>query len=414
MTEIAVAPRKEQGAFSFKLMIALLLVGVFSFSAYITLGTFEPELRRGADGRAHALSRSAIGYAAAAQLARARGADVSVSRTPAAQIYEPSLVVLTPEYGLSLHDLDGLTHQRVLVILPKWFGFPRADNPGWVTDVMLLPEEAGIGVMSDIAPSARLERAEGTTRPRLHFNKSAALDASSEPFVAGPVANLQTVNGAGLEPVLTLDNGDMLIARMADRPVYILADPDFLNTQGLASVDNARIGMAIFDALAEDSDQILFDVTINGFARSRSLLRIAFVPPFLAATLSLVAAAALLAWRSVSRAGPHARTRRAIALGKKTLAENSAALIRLVGREYRMGWAYAQLTAVNLAEMMGAGRLESQPAIALLDRMGTAQGMGVKFSDLASEAAAAENGAQMLAAARKLHSWKEEMLRATR
>jgi hypothetical protein len=409
----AAAP-KARGAFSLKVVIALLLVGVFSFSAFFALSAFAPELTSGDDGRAHALSRSAVGYAAAARLARAQGAIVTVSRQPVSELNDPSLLVLAPEAPVTAEQLDALAHQRVLIVLPKWAVIPMQTHPGWVQRVSIAPEQAASYVLSEIAPKASIARAEGASQPSLHFNRVSPIGPKGSTVQGGEIPSLQTLYGEGLTPVLVADDGRMILAQLEDRPVYVLAEPDFLNTQGIADIANARVGMAVLDMLRGADESIVFDVSMNGFARTRSLLRLAFQPPFLAATLSLAAAAALLAWRAVARSGPQAPPRRAIALGKRALAENSAALIRLARREHKMGWGYAMMTGAGLVELFGLGRSEGEQTIAVLDRVAAAQGVDAKFSELASEAAAAETGAQVLTAARKLHSWKEEMLRATR
>jgi hypothetical protein len=182
----------------------------------------------------------------------------------------------------------------------------------------------------------------------------------------------------------------------------------------LADIATARAGMAILDALHGPGDAITFDVTLNGFERSRSLLRLAFEPPLLAATLSLLVAAALLAWRAATRAGPAARQTRAIALGKRALADNSAALFRLAGREHTMARRYAALSGAIAAEHLGVWRGETDETTAQLDRIGATRGVKERFSTLAAEASAAKNASDAVAAARKLHTWNEEILRATR
>jgi hypothetical protein len=291
---------------------------------------------------------------------------------------------------------------------------PMPNHPGWVQRMDIAPDRAVSAILSEIAPKAGIARAESATRPTVRFDRTSPLGPKGSTLQAGNIPSLQTLYGEGLTPVVVAEDGRMILAQIADRPVYVLADPDFLNTQGIADIANARVGMAVLDALRGDSEAIVFDVSMNGFARQRSLMRLAFQPPFLAATLSLAAAAALLAWRAVARSGPQAPPRRAIALGKRALAENSAALIRLARREHKMGGGYAMMTGAGLLELFGLGRSEGDEIIAVLDRVGAAQGVEARFSDLAKEAAAAQTGAQVLNAARKLHSWKEEMLRATR
>src|SRR5690348_18335337 len=68
---------KPKGAFSPAIVIGLVLVGVFSFAAFILLSAFEPELASGSNGGAQALSQSAVGYAGAVRLLNAAGEHVS-------------------------------------------------------------------------------------------------------------------------------------------------------------------------------------------------------------------------------------------------------------------------------------------------------------------------------------------------
>ncbi|HVY84746.1 MAG TPA: DUF4350 domain-containing protein [Caulobacterales bacterium] len=400
--------------FSMKVVLALLLVGVFSFSAFLTLSTFAPDLTSGEDGRAHALSRSSIGFAAAVELARLRGAPVTVSRTPLSDVHRTGLFILSPEEPLSAEAIAPLATDRVLVILPKWGALPKPDHRGWVLRAEAAPTEFVAAVVASLAPKSTIARAPNTAAQTVRFAPKAMIGPEGQAIVSGPIANLQTIAGPGLEPVIVTEDGRMVMARIGHQPIYILADPDFLNTQGLANIDTARVGMTMLDSLRDAGEPIIFDVTLNGFARDRSILRLAFEPPFLAATLSLLAVGMLLAWRSITRAGPQMREQRAIALGKKTLAENSAALIRLARREHRMGKGYAALTKDAVVDLLGLARTDNADIDATLDRIGAAQHVSSSYTELAKDAAAAQTPTQMLAAARRLNLWKEEMLRATR
>ena len=126
-----------------------------------------------------------------------------------------------------------------------------------------------------------------------------------------------------------------------------------------------------------------------------------------------LAAALLLAWRAVTQDAPRKPEGRAIALGKTALTDNSAGLIRMARREHKMGWGYAQLIATLIAERIGAGRGDASQTVASLDRFGANHGITGAYSDLAAEASAAENTAQIVQAARKLHAWREDAIRAT-
>ena len=45
-----------------KMIISLVLIGIFSFTALVTLSGYAGDLRQQNNGQAHALSRSAIGF----------------------------------------------------------------------------------------------------------------------------------------------------------------------------------------------------------------------------------------------------------------------------------------------------------------------------------------------------------------
>ena len=80
-----------------------------------------------------------------------------------------------------------------------------------------------------------------------------------------------------------------------------------------------------------------------GFSARAICSNLRLSPPSGAATLTAFIAALILAWRSGVRFGPSRREKRAYALGKRALADNSASLIRMAGREHRYGASYAAL-----------------------------------------------------------------------
>src|SRR5207302_834985 len=61
-------------------ILALVVVGLVSFSALAVLAAYAPELRGAADPGAHALSSSAIGFRGAIVMLRAEGVPVVISR----------------------------------------------------------------------------------------------------------------------------------------------------------------------------------------------------------------------------------------------------------------------------------------------------------------------------------------------
>jgi hypothetical protein len=406
------AQGRRAGAFSPAVMIGLVLVGVFSFAAFILLSAFEPELTSGANGGAQALSQSAVGFAGAVRLLHEVGAPVRVGRVTSDLARRQSMVIVTPEQPLTWTELVHASGATTMVILPKWATLPDQNHRGWVARLQAAPPEAVARLMSDIAPGLSVARVTGVSRPSL-----SAFDKNS--FQAGQIDQLQTISGDVLVPIVTDAARHIILARVirnhADTSVYVLADPDFLNTQGIADLDNATAGMGMVGLVRGNNQQpIVFDVTLNGLGSARSALRLAFQPPFLGFTLGFAIAGALLAWRAALRFGPSAPVQRAIAPGKAALAENSAALIRLARREQRLGPGYARMTATVAADKLGLGRQGETEIVCALDRIGAVQGAGESYSQLAANAGAAKSSQQMLEAARKLYAWKKEIARATR
>jgi hypothetical protein len=394
----------DGGAFSARTLIALLVAGVFAFSAFVVLSAYAPDLRDGSDGRAHALSRSAVGYAGMVELLRAIGEPVVVSRDPGARTASTSLLVVTPELYSDKDALNAVTaggHAPVLIVLPKWQVLPDSARPGWVSKLAPISVEAVAKVLDKRFVGVRMVRAGGNAPVRLSGLPGGLI-------ASGPIDQLQAFVD---DPDIFVRDaqGRGILTKSHTERVYILSDPDFLNTQGIKDLATARSGTVIIQALRAGDGPIIFDVSLNGFARSRSPLKLAFQPPFLGATICLGAAALLLALQALSRFGAPRRPGRAIALGKRALADNSAGLIRLARREPRMAGRYLDLTRTAVARGLGAGRLAEAELIPLLDRQAERTGARHRLADLTAEAAQVKDKAALMRLANHLSQWRTEM-----
>jgi hypothetical protein len=395
----------EPGVFSPRTVIALLVAGVFAFSALMVLSAYAPDLRSGSDGGPHALSRSAIGFAGVVRLLKAVDEPVVVSRDAHARTATTSLLVLTPDVTSDTDALfDMTTEGPTLVVLPKWMSGPDPANPGWAVNMGALPPDAVAKLLEKRFGAIRISRDQATAPVQLK-------GLPGDPVMTGPVVQLQTLSGGdGLFPVIQDARGRTLLARSRDSRAFILADPDLLNTHGLKDLATARAGVGLIDALRRGDGPVVFDVSLNGFRRSKNLLKLAFQPPFLGATLCLAAAALLMALQALTRFGPPRRSDRAIALGKRALADNSAALIRLARREPRMAVRYLDLTRAAVAKALGAGRLGESELTGLLDRQAERAGAQHRLGALAAEAAAVQDRAGLMRLAHSLYQWRTEMI----
>ena len=121
----------SQSPFSPRVMIAVILVGVFAFSGFALLSLYAGELRGGDDGGPHPLSKSAIGFRGAVVMAQAEGIPVVISRNPLTKApNNGTLRVLTLDAD---YDSPGLKdydwRSNLLVVLPKWSVQPDPQPP---------------------------------------------------------------------------------------------------------------------------------------------------------------------------------------------------------------------------------------------------------------------------------------------
>lgn len=398
------------GRFSVRTVALLILVGVFSMSALAVLSAYAPDLKKGDDGGGHALSSSAIGFAGTAQLLRNAGQPVLISRGPIGASRSEGLLILTPRPYQDPAAVVGVNYEgMILVVLPKWNVQPLAQKPSWVRPIDLI-EPAGV-----LGPIVQ-ERAKNQTELRRRTGVSSPVlsrpDGTQFARGLGSVSALQTISGPGWEPVVVDENGAAILAYSEPLSLYVLADPDLLNTHGLRDPDTALAAVRMLQEINHEGGPMILDVTLHGFSRPRSLLRMMLEPPLLGATLALLVAAALVAFQAAVRFGPTRHAERAIALGKRALADNSAGLVRLAGREHSMAGPYALLVRAAVTRAIGAPRnLDGAELDAFLDRLGATLWAGTAYTALAAEARAARTAGDLIRVARNLHRWKLEMTR---
>lgn len=454
-----------------RLIGAVIVAAILGFIGYWVLTAFSPELSSGQDGRAHALSRSAVGYSALVEVVRRKGDDVQVGRRISefpAERSTPGLLVLTLDGGFgaaSLADtLSRYPQRTVLIVLPKWAVAAHKQRRGWVQHY------PGMGDDGLLEPPAEQEQAaqgaDGDAQevPMMlppPMSNGAALGphrlvpvTGAPPQVSGVVAGgtvtlptprsrPRSISGDRFKPVLPMGDGSMLAiwdqpvadteageggaegsfnpdtglyedkpsGPLPGRTIYVLADPDILNNIGMADPARATAAVALLDALGAKQDGVTFDVTMNGLGASdRSLLRLAFTPPFLGLTLCLIIAALLALWQGFVRFGPPLRELRAIAFGKAALVANSALLI--VQARRLPGFADRYVAMVREA---AAHRLHAPTGLAgaaldrWLDRFTDQRGR--TFSELAAALERARSVNDIVAGAQALGRWRKDILR---
>ena len=379
-----------------RVLPALIAASVAAFAAFLLLSAFGDDWRSGADGGAHALSVAGTGFRAVAALdAAARGAPGtpgSVSRDLRTSA-RASFLVLTPNAGTSPAAVKSLLAARggrpTLIVLGKWLTQPIAEHRGWVRAVIGTPGTAALP-LGDLLKSAAVAQRAAKRGEVLRF--------VGRGFEVASPATVQTIAGKGLMPLLVTGSGAVVLGRLpGDAPVFVLADPDLIDNAGVRTLAGARAAIGLLDQLPRQH-AVTFDVTLNGFERSRNLLRLAFTPPFLPATLCLALAAGLAALHALARFGSVEPPARALAWGSAALVDNAADLVRQARREPEIARRYAdQMREAAVPRGLGEAARDTFLAHAPSGR---------DWPRLALAAGDATTPAEALAAARALHAWR--------
>lgn len=403
----------QDAGFNPRLIAAVVAIGVVAFIALWALIALGPQLSSGNDGGGHALSKAAPGYAGIVDLLERAGADVELRRRVETEQYEEyeELVVLTPTPRTRPEEMKELIAAQgkapVLIILPKWIAgrIPgEAAKPGWVSGGIAMPPPVRL-LPSEYFGKIRIARApQGGGTARGHV-------AGRELTLALP-AQLHTIAGEELDTLIAAPDGGAILARTSSPDLYILSDPDLVNNLAFASRDKARAAAMLIDAIAEDADAdgLAFDLTLNGFGSQRSLLRFAFVPPFIGITLCLIAAGLIALWQAWVRFGPYLKPGRAIPVSKAALIANSADLIKQARRELDGAHAFVHSQRTAIARRLHApAGLDAAETDAWIDRH-LRPGSDL-FSALARRLPLARNTHEFLADAQALHDIRKDLLR---
>jgi hypothetical protein len=398
--------REASPVFNPKLVAAVIAAGIVAFGLFMVLTAYAGDLRGARSERANALSGSAVGFKGIVRLIELGGGEAPLVRSTD-DLYGEDLLVLTLEPSTSSEAVEELLERRAgkatLIILPKWQVVQDPKRPGWVRRAGTIPPQM-LGRILD--EDGRFRIASGPPTARI---------ATGEAFMPGFQVRapeiVQTISGEGIEPLLSAGEGHAILAQLENAPHYILSDPDLLNNQALDDPAQAKAALALLDELnVTDAEAVWFDLTLNGFARSPSALKLAFEAPFLPLTLALALAALLAGLHGAFRFGPAAQEHRAIAFGKGALVENSANLLKLAKREQSAGAGYAELIREAAAHDSGAHlALRDAELDAYLDRLSPPD--RPKFSALAQDARCAEDRFDLVAAARALFQWKKDLIK---
>lgn len=431
---------RARSAFRPATVVGLLLVGALAFLLLLLalgMGWTGQEDR---DGGAHAGSNSLNGFAGLVQLMEARGLDVSLSRSPAA-FDEEALLVLTPDQFSDGEEVWDVIEGRryvgpTLLVMPKWNAFRLpTDNPkiksrdGWV-------QLGGTSGPYWLEEAAGLEDADVRQGEVAGWKGLGLTGKLPDPKQVQALVNEADVD---MLPMVLDDDGDQLAGVVEDGgyypvlhdmagisftdneiddqddsawPVVIVFEPDLLNNYGMADEARARLAMELVTATMDDYDlPVVFDLTLAGLGKSENLLTLAFTPPFLAATLTLLLIGLVIAWRSFRRFGAARAEQPAMAHGKTQLASNGARLLERAKRWHLLGEPYAEMVAARIASTLGIRTRDPEERAAAIDRALVAETGEPRFAAAADALRKAERPQDILRAARELRQIERTLQR---
>ena len=404
----------SSASFNPRVIGALVGAGIVGFIGYWLLSAFAPDLNSGRDGGTHALSRSAAGFSGLYELARDAGLHPELMRKTSEQgaftgENDIGLLVVTPPLGSDPQKLvdriagfDGI----VLVILPKHMVTPDPTHRGWVRSLGRAPTP------DDVLPMEAWEIDPNLRSSGIVAGKLIDITVDDSITVRTPTPEqFVLLDGTGFYDSAPVESGTVLASPDAHENIYILSDPDLMNNRALSNATSATAALRLLEALATPDSAIAFDVTLNGLGSAdRSLLRLAFTPPFLGLTLCFLAAALLALWQGFVRFGPPWIEERKVALGKAALVSNTALLIAQARRVPHFAARY-----VGMVRETAARRLHAPAGLAgdaldrWLDRF--ADSKGRRFSTLAATLERARNEQDVVTGAAALGQWRKDVLR---
>ncbi len=397
-----------------RVAIGLVMVSILSLLAFFVFSAYAPDVRDDDSGDTHALSRSAIGFAGLRILLNADGINNVIDRGPAPRdVAHNSLTIATPTGDTSEDELADLVKQsgdprQWLIILPKWFPYPDPDVSGHVMKSSMFGHDGIERLLHNLSKTTKIGRRKDMSAPNLIATAGAF---GPFPDNLAKTDSLQTISGPDWIPLISDADGGAVLAKLNGYPIYVLADPDLMNTHGLNDLPTAELAISMIGNLRTGSAPVHFDVTLNGLGTAPNLLRQIFAPPFLGATLCAIFAALLMAFHAAVRFGTPPVPPPAFARGKTALVNNAADMIRMLHREPRMAARYAQTTRNLALRALGVRRpLDAGDSEALFKDLERQDQLS--YSALMQEAQQVTNRGALVSLARRFYEWRQGMFHA--
>ena len=474
MTGMTGRARRREAAptMSLPMIIGLVLVSVFAFAALVLLTSYSDELRADEPMTATATDPSAVGYTGLQMLLSELDYEVRVDPYPAQGRWNGRDIRLYFPTGAFSEDRRERMDPAVpgLFILPKWrvqlvaegsTDVIRWSNPGLSNQgssiLRTLSEGLNVATSSNIqadwnlseAGSVRfLGMAEDLSYPRWVESLPDDVDVAEEDMTQEDAApseeeadpqeddaqsdETETDEESDLNETVEELFGDFgllvnaqwmdrspttadeVLYPLPDQNLLLLAEPDLLSNHGIATEARAQIAVLMLADVARYFDVadpvFVFDDSLRRRDTSQNLVKLLTRPPFLAATLCLLAAGALIGWQGFNRFGDAVRgdedAADTVSRGPRALAETSAQFIQGAGRLDGLAPNYANVVWRQALQAMGLSVSDRKRAEAAIRSRETLREISPTF-----EAIKANQTLTPISRAQALQRWKEDIIR---
>jgi len=411
------ADRRVDGPFSRRALAWLVGVSASSLAlavAFLIAGA--PESAEVSSTGADAFSRSALGHRAFVALLRREGIPVMVSRHDSSRRAGRSAVLVVAEphlesasSGRARRMAEMLGGARTaLLVLPKWTGREDPAHPGWIKEAAAVPPETVGHVLSAASIAAKLTR---------HARAGPEACEGLESAVTWTRPQLLSPTTGTLKPLVSCEGGLLLgVLETPNLRLFVLSDPDLLANHGLANGQNEDAAREIAEIVRERKKALVVDETLHGHERIPALWRELFAFPLLPAVVQAGLALCAVLLSGLGRFGAPVEAGLALAPGKSVLMENTASLLRSAGHSAHTLGRYFDAVLAELARALHAPPGARPKELAeFLQAAARRRRVSVDLRTLESQVERVRRHetppAAVVAAARRVHRFKEEMLR---
>lgn len=420
------APAATSSGGAFSQRTVLVLAGLCALSLLVGLGltVFQEELSVVRSTGPDTYSYSALGHHGFKVLLEEMGYPVLVSRNASGNkagrrgvlvVAEPDLAAVENQRVASFLEMCDLP-EAVLVVLPKRLGTPDPGQPRFLESVSAAPQRSAELILSSLGITAPVKRA-GHSRG-LTWDRGVWSD---RPFID----DVQLIAAENLTPIIACPEGTLLgkLRVTADTPdealffgeILVLTDPDLLANHGLRKGRNAEIAVKIIDYLRDEQGVVVFDETLHGHAVSPSLFRAFFRIPLVFVLLQVLLTGAAFLWLANGRFGSPRPAAPAGALGLEFLIDNTAELLEYGGHGPFVLGRYFRAAESAVCRRLHLDSPHTSPtARERLTNISRTRSPEFDFKKMAGQVPAvaldgAAKPAEVLALARAIHRWQQEM-----